>query len=149
MKFRRNVKVEKLFYKVAIGSLVVFIILLVIYLITFNSDILRLLGSVLVVVPLYFFGSRSLKRDFVEFQEDKIIIINSNARNIEINISEIETIILPSAKALKSKKEDNPIVIKRVNTSNIISYSVEIENYIKENLSNYISYYDDYLDTFK
>lgn len=126
-----------------------FIILLVIYLITFNSDILRLLGSVLVVVPLYFFGSRSLKRDFVEFQEDKIIIINSNARNIEINISEIETIILPSAKALKSKKEDNPIVIKRVNTSNIISYSVEIENYIKENLSNYISYYDDYLDTFK
>jgi hypothetical protein len=149
MKFRRNVKEEKLFYKVAIGSLVVFIILLVIYLITFNSDILRLLGSVLVVVPLYFFGSRSLKRDFVEFQEDKIIIINSNARNIEINISEIETIILPSAKALKSKKEDNPIVIKRVNTSNIISYSVEIENYIKENLSNYISYYDDYLDTFK
>ena len=124
MKFRRNVKVEKLFYKVAIGSLVVFIILLVIYLITFNSDILRFLGSVLVVVPLYFFGSRSLKRDFVEFQEDKIIIINSNARNIEINISEIETIILPSAKALKSKKEDNPIVIKRVNTSNIISYSV-------------------------
>ena len=149
MKFRRNVKEEKLFYKVAIGSLVVFIILLVIYLITFNSDILRFLGSVLVVVPLYFFGSRSLKRDIVEFQEDKIIIINSNARNIEINISEIETIILPSAKALKSKKEDNPIVIKRVNTSNIISYSVEIENYIKENLSNYISYYDDYLDTFK
>lgn len=149
MKFRRNVKEEKLFYKVAIGSLVVFIILLVIYLITFNSDILRFLGSVLVVVPLYFFGSRSLKRDFVEFQEDKIIIINSNARNIEINISEIETIILPSAKALKSKKEDNLIVIKRVNTSNIISYSVEIENYIKENLSNYISYYDDYLDTFK
>ena len=149
MKFRRNVKEEKLFYKVAIGSLVVFIILLVIYLITFNSDILRFLGSVLVVVPLYFFGSRSLKRDFVEFQEDKIIIINSNARNIEINISEIETLILPSAKALKSKKEDNPIVIKRVNTSNIISYSVEIENYIKENLSNYISYYDDYLDTFK
>ena len=76
MRFRRNVKEEKLFYKVAIGSLVVFIILLVIYLITFDSDILRLLGSVLVVVPLYFFGSRSLKRDFIEFQEDKIIIIN-------------------------------------------------------------------------
>ena len=149
MKFRRNIKEEKLFNKVAIGSLVAFVILLIVYLITFNSDLLRLLGGLLLVFPLYFFLSRSLKRDFVEFQENKIIIINSNNMNIEINIKEIQSIILPSKKALKRKMSDNPIVIKRLDTNNIISYSKEIENYIKEYVNVEISYYDNYVDTFK
>ena len=149
MKFIRNVKEEKLFNKVAIGSLVAFVILLIVYLITFNSDLLRLLGGLLLVFPLYFFLSRSLKRDFVEFQENKIIIINSNNMNIEINIKEIQSIILPSKKALKRKMSDNPIVIKRLDTNNIISYSKEIENYIKEYVNVEISYYDNYVDTFK
>ena len=149
MKFRRNVKEEKLFNKVAIGSLVAFVILLIVYLITFNSDLLRLLGGLLLVFPLYFFITRSLKRDFVEFQENKIIIINSNNMNIEIKLDEVQTIIIPSTKALKSKIKDNPIVIKRANTTNIISYSIEIENYIKENLSTKISYYDNYANALK
>lgn len=149
MKFRRNVKEEKLFNKVAIGSLVVFIILLIVYFVTFSSDLLRLLGALLLVFPLYFFITRSLKRDFVEFQEEKIIIINSNAKNIEINIKEIQTIIIPSEKALKRKMSDSPIVIKRLNINNIISYSKDIENYIKDNVDVEVSYYDNYLDTFK
>ena len=149
MKFRRNIKEEKLFNKVAIGSLVIFITLLIVYFTTFNSDLLRVIFGLLFVFPLYFVITRSLKRDFVEFQEEKIIIINSNTKNIEINIKEIQSIILPSEKALKRKMSDNPIVIKRLDTNNIISYSKEIENYIKEYVNVEISYYDNYVDTFK
>lgn len=149
MKFRRNIKEEKLFNKVAIGSLVLFITLLIVYFTTFNSDLLRVIFGLLLVFPLYFVITRSLKRDFVEFQEEKIIIINSNTKNIEINIKEIQSIILPSEKALKRKMSDNPIVIKRLDTNNIISYSKEIENYINEYVNVEISYYDNYVDTFK
>lgn len=149
MKFRRNIKEEKLFNKVAIVSLAIFIILLVIYLITFNNDLLPILGGILLVFVLYFFIKQSLKHDFVEFKEDKIVIINSNSMNIEINICEIEFIIIPSPKALKSKTKDNPIVIKRSNINNIISYSKEIENYIKENVNVEVSYYDNYSDALK
>ena len=85
-----------------------------------------------------------MKKQFVEFKEDKIILINGNGRDITIDISEIETIMIPSATALQSKIQDNPIILKRREIKNIISYSVEIEEYIKKNLKIDIVYYDKY-----
>ena len=60
-------------------------------------------------------------------------MINGNGRDITIDISEIETIMIPSSTALQSKIQDNPIILKRRVIKNIISYSIEIEEYIKEN----------------
>ena len=71
-------------------------------------------------------------------------MINGNGRDITIDISEIETIMIPSATAQQSKIQDNPIIFKRREIKNIISYSVEIEEYIKKNLKIDIVYYDKY-----
>ena len=46
-------------------------------------------------------------------EKDKIIIVNGKYRKIEINISDIESILIPSSTALKSKVNDYPIIIKR------------------------------------
>lgn len=53
-------------------------------------------------------------KSFVEFQEDKIILINGNGMNIVINIDEIEAALIPSPKALKNKMKENAIVFKRI-----------------------------------
>ena len=52
-------------------------------------------------------------------------------------------------KALKSKVKENPIIIKHKDKQNIISYSVEIEEYIKNNLNVNIEYYDKYSKAIK
>ena len=144
MKFRRNVKEEKLFRWVAIGGLVLLAILFVIFVTTRDNALLDLIVPAILIPPLFFFISISMKKQFVEFKEDKIILINGNGRDITIDISEIETIIIPSATALQSKIQDNPIILKRRVIKNIISYSIEIEEYIKKNLKIDIVYYDKY-----
>ena len=144
MKFRRNVKDEKLFRWVAIGGLVLLAILFVIFVTTRDNALLDLIVPAILIPPLFFFISISTKKQFVEFKEDKIILINGNGRDITIDISEIETIMIPSATALQSKIQDNPIILKRREIKNIISYSVEIEEYIKKNLKIDIVYYDKY-----
>ena len=144
MKFRRNVKEEKLFRGVAIGGLVLLAILFIIFVITSDNALLHLIVPTLLIPPLFFFISISTKKQFVEFKENKIILINGNGRDITIDTSEIETIMIPSAIALKSKIQDNPIILKRREIKNIISYSTEIEEYIKKNLKIDIVYYDKY-----
>ena len=149
MKFRRNIKEEKLFHKVALFSLIAEIVLLIIYFITFNEELVRFILVLLFVFPLYFLIVHLLRKSFVEFQEDKIILINGNGINIVININEIEKILIPSSKALESKMKDNAIIIKRIGVNNIISYSLEIESYIKNNYKIDVEYYDNYTQAIK
>ena len=149
MKFRRNIKEENLFHKVALFSLISEIVLLTIYFITFNEELVRFILLLLFVFPLYFLLVHLLRKSFVEFQEDKIILINGNGINIVININEIEKILIPSSKALESKMKDNSIIIKRIGADNIISYSSEIENYIKNNYKIDVEYYDNYTQAIK
>lgn len=144
MKFRRNVKDEKTFRWVAIGGLVLLAILLVIFVATRDNALLDLIIPAIPISPLCFFISISMRKQFVEFKEDKIVLINGNGRDITIDTSEIETIMIPSAIALKSKIQDNPIILKRREIKNIISYSIEIEEYIKKNLKIDIVYYEKY-----
>ena len=149
VKFRRNIKEEKLFHKVALFSLIAEIVLLAIYFITFNEELVRFILVLLFVFPLYFLIVHLLRKSFVEFQEDKIILINGNGINIVININEIERILIPSSKALESKMKDNAIIIKRIGVDNIISYSLEIESYIKNNYKIDVEYYDNYTQAIK
>ena len=149
MKFRCNIKEEKLFRIVALFSLIAEIVLLTIYFITFNEELVRFILLLLFVFPLYFLLVHLLRKSFVEFQEDKIILINGNGINIVININEIEKILIPSSKALESKMKDNAIIIKRIGANNIISYSSEIENYIKNNYKIDVEYYDNYTQAIK
>ena len=149
MKFRRNIKEEKLFHKVALFSLIAEIVLLTIYFITFNEELVRFILVLLFEFPLCFLLVHLLRKSFVEFQEDKIILINGNGINIVININEIEKILIPSSKALESKMKDNAIIIKRIGVNNIISYSSEIENYIKNNYKIDVEYYDNYTQAIK
>jgi len=149
VKFRRNIKEEKLFHKVALFSLIAEIVLLTIYFITFNEELVRFILVLLFVFPLYFLLVHLLRKSFVEFQEDKIILINGNGINIVININEIEKILIPSSKALESKMKDNAIIIKRIGVNNIISYNSEIENYIKNNYKIDVEYYDNYTQAIK
>ena len=144
MKFRRNVKEEKFFRGVAIGGLVLLAVQFIIFVITRDNALLDLIVPTILIPPLFFFISISTKKQFVEFKESKIILINGNGRDIILDISEIETIMIPSATAQQSKIQDNPIIFKRREIKNIISYSVEIEEYIKKNLKIDIVYYDKY-----
>ena len=144
MKFRRNIKEEKLFRTVALLSLIAEIILIAVYLTTNYDRLLDLIITLSPVFPLYLVLSNILKKHFVELKEDKIIFINGNENNIVINIDEIQTILIPSATALKNKIKENNIAIKRIDTTNIIPYKQEIENYIKETYELDIVYYDDY-----
>lgn len=77
------------------------------------------------------------------------MLINSNGMNIIININEVETIIIPSPKALKNKMKGNDIVLKRATMINIISYNLEKENYIKNNHNIDVVYYDNYTQAIK
>ena len=149
MKFRRNVKDEKAFLWAAIGSLVFLAILLVIFIITRDYELLDLIIPAIPVPPLLFYISISTKKQFVEFEEDKIILINGNGRDIVINISEIAAIMIPSAISRKRKMHSPPIILKRREIKNIISYSIEIEKYIKKNLKTNIVYYDKYSKAIK
>ena len=76
-------------------------------------------------------------------------MINGNGRDIVINISEIEAIMIPSAISRKRKMHSPPIILKRREIKNIISYSIEIEKYIKKNLKTNIVYYDKYSKAIK
>ena len=149
MKFRRNVKEEKLFNKVALLSLIAEIVLVIYYLATFNKELIRFIVVLLFMFPLYFVIVHLLRKNFVEFQKDKIILINGNGMNIVINTNEVKAILFPSSKALKSKIKENAIVIKRSTMNNIISYNLEIENYIKNNYDLEIAYYDNYTQAIK
>ena len=68
---------------------------------------------------------------------------------MRIIVSEIQSILIPSEKAVKNKVKANPIIIKHKDMQNIISYSVEIEEYIKNNLNVNIEYYDKYSKAIK
>lgn len=144
MKFRRNLKDEKVFKSAAIFFLIIVVVLTLIYVFTQEKELIRFILGLLLVSPLYFYISFILKNSYVEINKDKIVLINHKSNNIEIIVSEIQSILIPSEKALKSKVKANPIIIKHKDKQNIISYSVEIEEYIKNNLNVNIEYYDKY-----
>ena len=152
MKFRRNVHEKKFFAAVAIIGLIVSVILLIVYFITSDKDLIELFVWSLLIPPLYFYSSFKFKNDFIDFQEDRIVIINGLGGNIEISISNIEAILIPSPTALKNKFKGNNIIFKRQgfeNIKNIVTYTKDIENYIKEHLDVSIVYYDNYSDALK
>lgn len=149
MKFRRNLKDEKVFKSVAIFSLIIVVVLTLIYIFTQEKVLIRFILGLLLVFPLYFYISFILKNSYVEINKDKIVLINYKSNNIEIIVSEIQSILIPSEKAVKNKVKDNPIIIKHKDKQNIISYSVEIEEYIKNNLNVNIEYYDKYSKAIK
>lgn len=149
MKFRRNLKDEKVFKSAAIFFLIIVVVLTLIYIFTQEKVLIRFILGLLLVSPLYFYTSFILKNSYVEINKDKIVLINHKSNNIEIIVSEIQSILIPSEKALKSKVKDNPIIIKHKDKQNIISYSVEIEEYIKNNLNVNIEYYDKYSKAIK
>lgn len=143
MRFRRNIEDEKSCRWIAIFSLIAFIILFVIFLVTFDQDLWGLIIPLLIAVPIFLWISWIMRRHFVEFQKDKLLIINYK-RSLEIPLSDIEVILIPSPKALKRRLNGNNIIIKRKNQKNLISYSAPIEAYIKENLDVSITFYDLY-----
>lgn len=149
MKFRRNVKEEKMFKMLSLISLILFVILLACYLITSHDWLIDLVVPSLFLPPLFFFVANLLKNNFIEFQKDKIIMINGNFRSIDINISDIEEILIPSPTALKSKMKDNAIFFKMRDGVFQASYDVETEKYIKENIEVRTEYYDNCSRLFK
>ena len=149
MKFRRNLKDEKVFKSVAIFCLIIVVVLTLIYIFTQEKVLIRFILGLLLVSPLYFYISFILKNTYVEINKDKIVLINHKSNNIEIIVSEIQSILIPSEKAVKNRVKDNPIIIKHKDKQNIISYSVEIEEYIKNNLNVNIEYYDKYSKAIK
>ena len=149
MKFRRNLKDEKVFKSAAIFFLIIVVVLTLIYIFTQEKVLIRFILGLLLVSPLYFYISFLLKNSYVEINKDKIVLINHKSNNIEIIVSEIQSILIPSEKAVKSKVKGNPIIIKHKDKQNIISYSVEIEEYIKNNLNVNIEYYDKYSKAIK
>ena len=149
MKFRRNIKEEKLFRRVAIGGVGLIAALLIIYFITRETDLFNIIIPAILVPPLFFYISCTLKKSFVEFKETQIIFINGNGRDFKVDVSDIETIFIPSPEALKRKFKDNSIILARGEIKNIISYSTEIEKYIKENINTDVVYYDNYRQAIK
>lgn len=149
MKFRRNLKDEKVFKSAAIFFLIIVVLLIFIYIFTQEKVLIRFILGLLLVSPLYFYISFILKNSYVEINKDKIVLINRKSNNIEIIVSEIQGILIPSEKAVKNKAKDNPIIIKHKDKQNIISYAVEIEEYIKNNLNVNIEYYDKYSKAIK
>jgi len=86
----------------------------------------------------------SMSNNYIEFQQDKVVFINHIAPSVEINISEIELIMVPSPRALNRTSKENNIIFKRPATTNITSYTPEIEQYIIEHINVRIIYYDNY-----
>ena len=71
MKFRRNVKDEKAFLWAAIGSLVFLAILLVIFIITRDNELLYLIIPAIPVPPLLFYISISTKSNLSNLKKTK------------------------------------------------------------------------------
>ena len=149
MKFRRNTKQEKMFKKVALLSLLFSVAFLIIYFVTQNTAFIRLFATGIFTSIVVFYLVYTEKRAYIEFQKDKIVFINHIASNIEISISDIEAIIMPSEKALKSKLKDNDILFKQSSGYNPVSYTPDIEKFILEHLDIPIIYYDNYNDAIK
>ena len=138
MKFRRNLKEEKLFRIVGVAALLLLAYFLISYIASRNNSF-RLFSPLLLVPPLDFALVYYFKHSYVEFQKEKILLISTWTPNVEISIVDIETIMIPSEKALK---RDNAIIFKRKDIANIISYAPEIEKYIVENIDVPITRYD-------
>lgn len=151
MKFRYDDKSNKIIKYVIIGILVLSAILFIIYLSTHNSAWLYFFISALMVAVIFYLLMSDAKNIYIDFQGDTIFISHGRMGSVKIIITDIETILIPSATALKNKKEINHIIFKRKNIADTFDgflsttrYSIEIENYIKENLTINIKYYDDY-----
>ena len=76
MKFRRNIKEEKLCKIVAIVGLLLLVVSIIAYLMTFSEELIEFMILLFVISPIYFFLTYLLKNSFVEFYEDKIALIN-------------------------------------------------------------------------
>ena len=144
MRFRRNHNEEKLFKRMGRLFLLLPIILGAYYFITRNADVLGMFLTCILLPPFFFFMGYSMSQNYIEFQQEKIVYINHIAPSIEIYISEIELIMVPSPEALNSNTKENNIIFKRSATTNITSYTPEIEQYIIEHINARVIYYDNY-----
>ena len=149
MRFRRNLKDEKTFKIAAIFNLIAWVIILVIYCFTKEKELIGLSIACLLISPVYFYITHVLRNSHVEFQKDKILLLNYKSSNIVIDIADVILILIPSEKALKNRFKSNDIIIKGKNGINVISYSIEIEKYIIENIKVEINYYDNYSKVIK
>ncbi|MBR2987960.1 MAG: hypothetical protein IKC63_08060 [Clostridia bacterium] len=148
MKFRRNVKQEKTFRTVAIVLLLLSISCLITSLITKSPAFMRLFAFGIPTSLLYCYVAYSQSRAYIEFQNDTIVLVNHIASNIEIHISDIEAVIMPSREALKKKLKDHEIFLKQSSGHHPISYSPDIEAFFLEHFDSKIVYYDHYNEVF-
>ena len=102
MRFRRNHNEEKLFKRIGQLSLLLPILLGVFFFITRDADVLGLFLTCILLPPFFYFMGYSMSNNYIEFQQDKVVFINHIAPSVEINISEIELIMVPSPRALTS-----------------------------------------------
>ena len=144
MRFRRNHNEEKLFKRIGQLCLLLPILLGVFFFITRDADVLGLFLTCILLPPFFYFMGYSMSNNYIEFQHDKVVFINHIAPSVEINISEIELIMVPSPRALNRTTKENNIIFKRPATTNITSYTPEIEKYIIEHINVRIIYYDNY-----
>ena len=109
MKFRRNLEHEKTFKFAVIFLLLSSAALLIAYLVTQNTTLLRSFVLGIVSSLLCAYSLHSARQSYIEFKKEEIIFVNHIGANITIKISDIEAVIMPSEKALKSKLKDHEI----------------------------------------
>ncbi|MBP3397229.1 MAG: hypothetical protein J6L87_08665 [Clostridia bacterium] len=143
MKFQRNLGDARAFRTAAILFSLFGIAFLIIYLVTRDSVFLRLLAMGAPTSLFCFYLAYSAGRDYVVFQEDKILFSNRFAADFAVNVSDIEAVLVPSQKALRNKWKSNEIIFKRASEYNSVSHTPEIEAYILEHLDVRVIYYDD------
>ena len=149
MRFRRNIKDERSALIASILAAIAAITLTIIYFINKNKNVLDFIFPLVLIAVVSLACTFVLRKSYVKFEKNMIIIENNKAANISIKISDVRLIMIPTQKALKNKFKENAIIIKRVGTNNIISYTKEVEVYIKENLKIDIEYYDNYTKALK
>lgn len=141
MKFRRNLNDQKVFLISSIICFIVFLILLVLT-IAVSKELLSSSFLFFLTSLILFLCSYSTTKDFIEFNDKEIRILNLGKITNVLKCSEITKIYMPNKKSF-------PILIEIKNIEKYpISYSEEIKKYILENYNN-IEYYTKYNNVLK
>lgn len=145
MRFRRNVEMERLFKWIGIFSAIAFVVLFIVFLLTFNSTIFRFVSTSFPLPIISYFVVMLLKKQFIEFDSNKIRFIANERSIVEFNVDEVLMIVVPSNE-VKGAKD---IIIRRSGITNITSYNEELKKYLENNFNSIIKYYDKYSDGIK
>ena len=145
MRFRRNVEMERLFKWIGIFSAIAFVVLFIVFLLTFNSTIFRFVSTLFPLPIISYFVVMLMKKQFIEFDSNKIRFIANERSIVEFNVDEVLMIVVPSNE-VKGAKD---IIIRRSGVTNITSYNEELKKYLENNFNSIIKYYDKYSDGIK